>query len=101
MNKKFNSVLESISFIKENGKLWLDVLKHTGSVQKTKEMIEDRYAGRYENQADFLKEFMRDVENIPEYLNGYINYEQMAQDYFASSFLSIDGENGAVHVFYR
>lgn len=101
MTKKLNIVLESISFVKENGRLWLEVLKHTGSIPKTKEMIEERYAGSYENQADFLKEFMRDVENIPEYLNIYINYKQMAQDYFDSSFLSIAGENGAVHVFYR
>ena len=53
-------------------------------------MMNDHYHGLYDSEEDFAMEYMEEIYSIPDYLINYIDYKQVAYDWFLSDYLSLD-----------
>lgn len=96
-----DSVAALASFIAEHGALGGKLIDHMGSLDDTREAIENHYAGEYRSLADFVQEWTEESTDIPESLEYYIDWEQMARDYEINDVLSIETGFECVHVFWR
>jgi len=56
--------------------------------------FEDSYQGEYEDEESFAESIVDDLYNIPDSLQGYIDYEKFARDLFMGDYYYEDG-----HVF--
>jgi len=56
--------------------------------------FQDKYQGEYDSEEDFLRKSASELFEIPDHLQGYIDYEAMARDYFVNDYHFVDG-----HVF--
>lgn len=98
-HESLETVAEIARFIVEHGKLGAAVLGYTGcDIAEGKKLLEECYHGVYDSEADFVREFLADVDPIPERLEFYIDYERMARDWFISDFFSLN-VGRQVHVF--
>lgn len=67
----------------------------------TPDEVMDKYFGRYESKADFAYEWLNEMggEKIPEFLEGYIDYDAYARDMEMSGFEFVPDGNYGIYVF--
>lgn len=95
-----DSVADLAEFIAEYGALGGKLLEYFGGdLDEARAAIEERYFGEYARLADFVQESTENAHDIPEALQPYIDYEQMAQDWEISDLLVIETGFEEVHVF--
>ena len=91
------------TFIEEYGKLGAAVLAYNDNdLDEAESMIEDGYAGCYENLADYAQELTEDTTQIPENLAYYIDYDRMARDMeLSGDIFTIETDYDEIHVFWN
>jgi antirestriction protein len=94
--------LESISkmaaFIVEHGELGAALINNLGYLEDAEQAMEECYRGVFKNEEKFAEQYIKEIEPVPEYLDGYINYEKLARDLFISDFFTLEVAGG-MHVF--
>lgn len=90
------------AFVVEHGELGAEVLAYFGDdLDDAQTLLEQCYLGEYDNEADFVEQFLKDTgTEIPKSLVYYIDYEKMAYDWFINDFISFE-VNRKFHVFSR
>lgn len=60
----------------------------------------DSYAGEWLNLEDYAEEFVRDVYDVPEWCEYYIDYEKMARDWqYGGDIWTADSDTYTLYVF--
>ncbi len=97
--------IESISkkahFIVNYGKLGCAVLSYIcGDFDEAYNMLENQYCGDFENTLAFSTELFDELylDQIPEAVHFYIDYDSFSRDIFISDYLAIYSD-GRTHVF--
>ena len=96
-----DQVAELAAFIAEHGELGGNLVAYFGDLEDAREAIEDHYAGAYRSLADFAEEITWETTEIPESLQFYIDWEEMARDLEINDILAIETGFEDVHVFWR
>jgi antirestriction protein len=89
--------------IEEHGaELVAGVWGNTSEIDYVEGMFADNYLGAYVTLADYMEQLTRDtggLENVPEHLKQYIDYDSMAHDAeCGGDYLQVDA-GGMVHLF--
>lgn len=85
------SVAEMATFMGEHGKLGAVLLKYLNfEIEDAKTWMDDHYCGLHDSEEDFARETMEEVYSIPDYLQNYIDYKLVAQDWFLSDYVSLE-----------
>jgi antirestriction protein len=74
------------------------VLEYFIDEQDAYEALEDNYCGEYDSEEDYAMELLKECDNIPDYLNIYIDYPKFTRDLFINDNFSIK-LNGKYHIF--
>lgn len=61
-------------------------LELRGKNQRDFNNFSDEYRGWWQSEEDFVERQIDDCYEIPDFLQGYINYEKMARDWFISDY---------------
>jgi antirestriction protein len=93
-------------FIREHGEIASEVLSHfSGDLDEARQALEDNYAGCYESLEDFaasLTEETGGLEQVPEHIRHYIDYEAMAHDMeLNGDVFTLEPHYQEVHVFWN
>lgn len=97
----FDEVSQKAALIAGHGALAGKLLEHYQDTEDAKLAIEERYAGEYENLADFARELTEEATaNIPDNLAFYIDYEAMGRDLAISDVITFETRFDQVHVFW-
>lgn len=88
-------------FLYENGEVGEALISHyCGNVDEARRALEDYYHGEHDSELAFAENLFDDccLDQIPNYLQNYIDYESFARDLFINDYFSVEvGCN--VHVF--
>lgn len=88
-------------FLYESGAVGEALISHyCGNIEEAKMALEEYYFGEYESELAFAEHIFDDcyLDQIPDNLQGYIDYESFARDIFIDDYFSVKvGCN--VHVF--
>lgn len=89
-------VVEIARFIEEHGRIAAKLVSHfCGNISDAKRAYEG-YQGCYESLADYAEEFCENCGyEIPDWANGYINWESMAIDW------ELNGDIFTIQISYR
>ncbi len=84
-------VAEIAAFIREHDEVGAAALKYLNyDMETSKKWMEDHYCGIYDTEEDFARETMEETYSIPDYLQNYIDYQLVAQDWFLSDYTSLE-----------
>ncbi len=61
--------------------------------------FEEAYCGEWDSEKDYAENLMDDLYEIPDYLQGYIDYEAFARELFMGDYWSATDSNYQLHVF--
>lgn len=89
-------------FMQEHGELGAAVIEYFGDdLEDARNVIEDNYYGLYQSLADYAQDFIEQSYDIPDYLEGYIDYEKMARDMEMNGCIfTVETGYQEVHVFW-
>ena len=94
-------VSSTAAFLDEHGDLGAKLLGDY-TMEEAQQMLEENYAGAYDDSAAFAEELTRECHQIPEYLEYYINWEAMARDMeYSGDISSIGTKDGKQHIFWN
>ena len=96
-------VVEVARMIEEHGKLAAKLVSHlSGDVSEAARVLEEDYIGVYESVADYVEEFSRQCHEIPEWLEFYIDWESMADDWeMSGDIFTIEMNYQEIHIFWN
>lgn len=91
------------NFIAEFPDLGGEVLSHfNGNLDEARGALEDQYRGCYSSLSDFAQELTEETTDIPQSLEGYIDYERVARDLeTGGDVFTIETSFEKVHVFWN
>ena len=73
------------------------------TIQEAEEYYDDNYRGEFESLADYAEQWIEqcgDMESMPKYLQGYIDYDSFGRDCeLGGDIFTIDGGYKELHVF--
>ena len=93
------TLAEMAEFIQEHGKLGATLIEHfCGHVKDAQTAIEENYHGEHYSQAEFACFLMEGLDQRPDHLEIYMDYESLTRDLFINGYFSIDLEH-KVHMF--
>jgi antirestriction protein len=104
--ESFENVSKIANLVEEHGAAFAAYVDHMGleySAQDwdaTQEGFEESYRGEYSSMADFAEEYVSEINEIPEYLQCYIDWEKFGHDLEIDDFFTADADSG-VYVFSR
>lgn len=95
--------------IEEHGELVADVISHVGftgseMVEEGVSYLEENYSGEYDSLEDYAQQYLEDtgaLNEVPESLRYYFDFEKYARDLEISGDVFTIEKNGKVHVFYN
>jgi antirestriction protein len=104
--QSLETVAAMAGFIQEHGPLASEVLSHFGGdLDEARQALEEQYAGCYDSLEDFaasLTEETGRLEQVPEHIRGYIDYEAMAHDMeLNGDIFTLEPHYQQVHVFWN
>ena len=77
-------VCELAAFIEEHGQLGAELMNYVGgSLEEARQSMVDNYCGEYESLEHYAEQFAEDcgyLNQVPENLRNYINFESMGRD---------------------
>ncbi len=86
-------------FFEEHGEAGMAALQYCNDLDEAKEMMEDHYHGCHDSEEDFAEQLFEDCYEIPDHLQYYIDYEKVARDLFVNDYVSMNANDGQIHVF--
>lgn len=87
--------------IAEHGEVFGALLSYTEDLDLAEELMKEGYCGELNSPADYVEEFMRQICEIPECLDFYIDWERMADDWKSSGDLLTIEVEGKIHLFWN
>ena len=99
-SESIERVAELAQLIAEHGAAYALYAEHKGIDCATAEEFLDDYCGEYESEKDYAQEHFSDANEIPAYLEMYIDWESVASDLFISDFFSAK-YNSTLYIFRR
>ncbi len=90
--------------IAEKGELAGLVIAHfCGDLNEAKQALEDKYSGEHDSLADYAEGLSEDsVEDIPDFIARYIDYEKMGRDMeLGGDLFTLTTNDSKVHVFWN
>lgn len=97
---------ETAMLLEEYGPLALEVMAYLGGdldAQETRRIIDEQYQGEYRSISDWAESFLEEtgqLENIPDNLRYYFDYDSFARDCELNGDIFTIAENGELHVFW-
>ncbi len=86
--------------IAKHGAAFAVYAAHRGVTEATEEGFLEDYCGEFDSEEDYAETYFRENNEIPEYLDSYIDWEGVANDLFINDFFSAN-YNGALYIFRR
>lgn len=103
--ESIDTVSELAGLIAEHGGAYVAYVNHVNTEYATESDFEDTYVGEYDSEKDFAEEEFENMgylDNMPDQLQSYIDYERYARDIFIDAYYSVSVTGGrAVYVFRR
>lgn len=95
------SICEKAQFVLDYGEVGLVLFEYYNDLEEIKEIATNRYHGEWDSELEFATELFDDcyLHEIPEHLNGYIDYEQFTYEIFINDYFSLDSQNNKKHIF--
>jgi antirestriction protein len=97
-----DKVVEHVRLMEEHGEAWAAYVDTVGAHYATEEGFLDTYAGTFDTEADWAADYWEMtglLEQIPENLRFYIDYEAYARDCRMGGDVSFTRYNGTLYVF--
>lgn len=99
---RLEDVVKVARFIKEYGNLASKLINHCGNIDEAIQIFEKNYSGCYESLAEFAEDVSRKCYEVPEWLEGYINWESMGKDWeMNGDIFTIKTEYWEVNIFWN
>lgn len=93
-----NSSLEDVwmhyEALSEHGEAWAEYAEHIGKTYATVEGFEEAYQGQHSSKNDFaysLVDGLGYLDEMPEYLQNYFDYDALARDLFVTDYFMTEG----------
>lgn len=100
--ESFDTLIEANRLINEHGEALALWVSHTGNDWKNiyESDFQDAYCGCYRSELDYAEELFDEIylNDLPESVRYYIDYEKFARDLFINDNFSEEGDEGT-HVF--
>lgn len=91
--------------IAEHGEAYAGFVAHQGGLEYASlEDFDEQYRGHYKDEEDFAYEFVDELgylDDLPDTISSYFDYEKFARDLFIGDFYSVNSSEGGIHVFWR
>ena len=89
------------ALVEEHGQAFAAYAAHTGQADATEEGFQDHYQGHWDSEKAFGEEMFDEcyLDEVPESVRPYIDYEKFARDLFINDYFSVKAEEGGVYVF--
>ena len=93
-------VAELGALIEEHGAAFAAYADHVGIDYATEESFQDAYCGEWDSENAYAEHVFDELylHEVPEHIQGYIDYEAFARDLFINDCFGVDSDSG-VHVF--
>jgi len=90
--------------MREHGTLFAEVVAHSSDIEEARRYMEEGYCGAFDRLGDYSQEsiedaFSAELEQLPEFIRHYIDYEGIAHDMELSGDVFAIEHGGKVHVF--
>lgn len=83
--------------VDEHGSWVLELIDNEGGVEEAQHALDHKYEGRFEDEEDYGRQMAGGMDRIPDWLEGYIDYEKMGKDFLMDKTVYADG--GCIRVF--
>jgi antirestriction protein len=100
----FETFIKHAEMLEEYGEAWRVYVGFVGSEYANKSDFEDSYRGTYKDEVDFAYELIDELghlNNVPDTVRNYFDYEKFARDLFITDMYGEHGEDGEFYVFWR
>ena len=89
------------ALIEEHGEAYAAYADHVGTDYATPDGFQDDYRGEWDREKDFAEELFDELylHEVPEHIQGYIDYDAFARDLFCGDYASVDRSDHGVFVF--
>lgn len=99
---RLEDVVKTARFIDEYGNLASKLIVNCGNIDEAIRIFEEGYQGCYESLGDYAEEFSRECREVPEWLEGYIDWQSMGEDWeLGGDIFTIETEYGEVNIFWN
>ena len=96
------NVVQTARFIEEYGNIASKLINHCGNIDEAIRIFEEDYSGCYKSLAEFAEEVSRERYEVPEWLEGFIDWESMGEDWeLGGDIFTIETEYGEVNIFWN
>ena len=84
----------------EHGEVWAAAYQYYSDVDEATKAVEELYHGHWESELEYATKLFDEIylQQIPERLAHYIDYEAFSRDLFCGDYFSVSSKGG-VHVF--
>lgn len=99
-NESIERVAQLAQLIAKHGYAYACYADHKGIEYATAEGFLEDYCGEYDSEAAYAEEYFTENNEIPDYLQMYIDWQRVADDLFINDFVSAS-HNSTLYVFRR
>lgn len=96
--ESFATISEIARLLEEHGAPFAAYYGNQCDLEEAKTNFEEAYQGEYKDEEEFAYETFKDIYEIPDYLENYIDYKAIAGDLFMGDYFSVDSDGG-IYVF--
>lgn len=99
-SESIGKVAELAALIGEHGAAFAAYVDHVGVEYATPEGFQNSYRGECESEEAYAEEYYNEIHEIPDFLQGHIDWKSVANDIFIESFFG-SRRDGKTYVFDR
>jgi|SRR6478736_4091446 len=105
--KEFESIetmAELAKLLSEHGDAAVAAYNHLSDLEEAQKALAEHYSGKWSNLADWAEDYLREtggLENVPESLRSYIDFERWAKDAEMGGDIFTVEQGGQLHVFWN
>lgn len=98
---EIKAVAEKIEEMKDDAEAFVKWCDHLGAdpCDKSDDDFREAYRGHHSSEEEYAEELFREIYEIPDHLDSYIDWEKVARDMFICDCFSIECDTGGIYVF--
>lgn len=82
-DESIEEICEMAQIISEWSELGIEIIQYCGSAYEAKQMLEDRYLGKFKSLEEYAQAFVKSkghLDGIPDYISKHLDYRSLAQN---------------------